>query len=61
MKELIWAWVAVTRAVSPLRSNLGATSAANNAMIVTTTNISISVTPACLLLFGFLISTPPPH
>jgi hypothetical protein len=53
MKELIWARAAVTRAVSVLFSMRGATSAANSAMIVTTTSISISVTPALrrVLLF----------
>ena len=37
---------------------LGSTSAANSAMITTTTIISISVTPACLR-FRFLIGLPP--
>ena len=45
---MICARAAVTRAMSARLSIFGATSAANNAMIVTTTSISISVTPACL-------------
>src|SRR6185503_20131123 len=56
MKELIWACAAVTRAVSLLRNMRGATSAANNAMIVTTTSISIKVTPACGSLLRWFIS-----
>jgi hypothetical protein len=59
MKELIWARAAVMRAVSLRRNIRGATSAANSAMMVTTTSISISVTPACrLFVFRF---TPPPR
>src|ERR1041384_8260215 len=53
MNELIWARAAVTRAVSLLRNMRGATSAANSAMMVTTTSISISVIPACRANFLF--------
>ena len=56
MKELICACASVTRAVSLLRNMRGATSAANSAMIVTTTSISMSVTPALRLVLRSFIS-----
>jgi len=61
MKALICARAAVTRAVSLLLSSFGATSAANSAMMVSTTSISISVMPrrrACLS--SFLMAMPCP-
>src|SRR5215467_15017545 len=56
MKELICACASVTRAVSLLRSMRGATNAANSAMIVTTTSISMRVTPALRLVLHSFIS-----
>jgi hypothetical protein len=55
MNELICALAAVTRALSLCLNITGATSAANSAMIVTTTNISISVIPALRLFLRSLI------
>ena len=46
MKLWIWARAAVIRAVSPCFRMEGPTSAANSAMMVITTSISIRVMPA---------------
>ncbi len=46
-KPFIWARAAVTRAMSARLNIFGATRAENRAMMVTTTIISISVTPRC--------------
>ena len=52
MKELICARAAcLARVVGLLHHASAATSAANSAMMVTTTSISISVTPACASSF----------
>src|SRR5579864_682392 len=59
MYALIWARAAVLRARSACPIILGSTSAANSAMITTTTIISISVTPACRR-FVFFMASPPP-
>src|SRR3954454_20731960 len=49
MNPLICALAATRRALSVLLRKRGATRAANSAMIVTTTSISIRVTPACAM------------
>ena len=46
-KPFIWARAAVTRAMSARLNIFGRTRAENRAMMVTTTIISISVTPLC--------------
>src|SRR5436305_3379096 len=47
MKFWIWVRAAVIRAASARLNRAGPTSATNSPMIVTTTSISIRVTPAC--------------
>src|SRR6266851_1132505 len=56
MKELICARAAVTLALSLCLNMRGATSAANSAMMVTTTSISIKVIPALPLFLRLFIS-----
>src|SRR2546423_9602675 len=60
MNDSICSRAAVMRALSAWCIMRGATNAANNAMIVTTTSISIRVTPASLLL-RLTILGPPLH
>ncbi len=57
MKLLTCAWAAVRFALSAWPSMRGAPRAANSAMMVTTTSISISVIPLwdCLLLGDFIV------
>src|SRR5271166_1292793 len=57
MYALICAFAEARRARSACPSILGSTSAANSAMIVTTTIISISVTPAWRRLFRFMVTS----
>src|SRR3979411_2968658 len=56
VKLLICACAAVIRALSVCLNMLGATSAANRAMIITTTSISMSVTPDLVFLLRAFIS-----
>src|SRR5262249_52890688 len=50
-KLLIWTRAATALALSPCLNMPGATSVASSAMLLTTTSISISVTPDLLFLF----------